>query len=203
MQASATMAASIAPRQVCFRHGARTPSQAMALPSLRTFRLATLAGMLWLMAQMALADAYSDVQRLISNQQWAKAQTQIDQHLKVRPQDPQMRLLLSRVQEGQGQTDAAMATLLELTQAYPELPEPHNNLAAVYVRARRYDEALASLKRAILARPDYALALENLGDLHAALAKQAYERAAQATVGIARSQSKAQAIGQMLQTDAR
>ena len=114
-----------------------------------------------------------------------------------------MRLLLSRIQQGLGQRDAAMTTLLGLTQAYPELAEPHNNLAALYAQAGRYDDALASLNRAILARPDYATALENLGDLHTALAKQAYDRATQAAPMSPRPRAKAQALGQLLQADPR
>ena len=57
------------------------------------------------------ADVYSDVNRLVVSEQWAKAQTQAEQHLKSQPTDPQMRLLLSRIQDGLGQTAAAMETL--------------------------------------------------------------------------------------------
>ncbi len=114
-------------------------------------------------------------------QDWAKAQTQAEQHLKSQPTDPQMRLLLSRIQDGQGQTDAAMATLQALTQSFPELPEPHNNLAALLARQNRYAEALDALQAAVRARPDYATALENLGDVYMALAIEAYQKATQAT----------------------
>jgi len=152
----------------------------MALHAARPFRTASLAALLWLCLAPARADVYDDVLRLIRAQNWAQAQALASQHLQTREQDPQMRLLLSRIQTGQGQTDAAMGTLLQLTLNYPELAEPHNNLAALYAQAGRFDDALSSLNRAILARPDYATALENLGDLHATLAQQAYERAAQA-----------------------
>ena len=175
----------------------------MALHLARPFRTALMAGLIWLCLGSAQADVYDDVQRLIKRAQWPQAESLANQHLKNHDQDPQMRLLLSRVQEGLGQNDAAMSTLLALTQAFPELAEPHNNLAALYARAGRYDDALTSLNRAILARPDYATALENLGDLHAALAKQAYDRAAQATPTSSRPLTKAQALGQMLQADPR
>ena len=175
----------------------------MALHPARPFRTALMAGLIWLCIGPAQADVYDDVQRLIKREEWPKAEALASQHLKSRDQDPQMRLLLSRIQEGQGQNDAAMSTLLGLTQTFPELAEPHNNLAALYAQAGRYEDALASLHRAILARPDYATALENLGDLHAALAKQAYDRAANAAPTSPRPQSKAQAIGQMLQADSR
>ena len=88
-----------------------------------------------------------------------------------------MRLLMSRIQEGQGQAAAAMATLQGLTQSFPELPEPHNNLAALLARQNRYAEALLALQAAVLARPDYATALENMGDVYVALAIEAYQNA--------------------------
>jgi len=123
------------------------------------------------------ADVYSDVNRLLGAQEWAKAQLQAEQHLKTKPTDPQMRLLMSRIQEGQGQAAAAMATLQGLTQSFPELPEPHNNLAALLARQNRYAEALLALQAAVLARPDYATALENMGDVYVALAIEAYQNA--------------------------
>jgi len=175
----------------------------MALIFTRPLRTALMTGLIWLCVSPAQADVYDDVQRLIKREEWPKAEALASQHLKTRDQDPQMRLLLSRIQEAQGQSDAAMTTLQGLTQIFPELAEPHNNLAALYAQAGRYEDALASLHRAILARPDYATALENLGDLHAALAKQAYDRAAKAAPTSPRPQSKAQAIGQMLQADSR
>lgn len=123
------------------------------------------------------ADIYSDVNRLVGAQEWAKAQLQAEQHLKTQPTDPQMRLLMSRIQDGQGQAEAAMATLQGLTQSFPELPEPHNNLAALLARQNRYAEALLALQAAVRARPDYATALENMGDLYVALAREAYHKA--------------------------
>ncbi|WP_295523410.1 tetratricopeptide repeat protein [Limnohabitans sp. Rim8] len=114
---------------------------------------------------------------MLGAQEWAKAQVQAEQHLKTQPTDPQMRLLMSRIQEGQGLAAAAMATLQGLTQSFPELPEPHNNLAALLARQNRYAEALLALQAAVRARPDYATALENMGDVYVALAIEAYQNA--------------------------
>jgi tetratricopeptide (TPR) repeat protein len=146
----------------------------------------------------ARADLYSDVNRLIQNGQWDKARQQIDQRLTSAPNDPQMRLLLSRVQDAQGQTQAAMDTLQALTQSFPELAEPHNNLAVLLARENRHADALASLQAAIQARPDYAIALENMGDVYAALASNAYAKALQITPQQRRIQNKQLTIDQML-----
>jgi tetratricopeptide (TPR) repeat protein len=134
-----------------------------------------------LLSPSTQADVYSDVNRLVNTQAWAQAQSQAEQHLKSQPTDPQMRLLLSRIQDGQGQTREAMATLQALTQSFPELPEPHNNLAALLARQSRYAEALDALQAAVRARPDYATALENMGDLYTVLAIAAYQRSNQAS----------------------
>ncbi len=131
----------------------------------------------WGVHTAAHADPYQDVQRLVRNQQWTQAQQAASTHLQSHPGDPQMRLLLSQIQSGQADNAAAQATLQQLTLDYPELPEPHNNLAALYAAQGRLDLALLSLKAAIAARPDYALALENLGDLYLQLALQAFNQA--------------------------
>jgi Tfp pilus assembly protein PilF len=147
---------------------------------------------------LARADLYTDVDRLIQSGQWQNAREQAEARLKAAPTDPQMRLLLSRIQDAQGQPEAAMDTLQALTQNFPELPEPHNNLAALLVRQNRLSEAQAALEAAIQARPDYALALENLGDVHAALAAQAYARATAAAPTQPRAKNKQLAIEQLL-----
>ena len=146
----------------------------------------------------ARADLYSDVNRLIQSGQLEKALQQVEQRLKTAPTDPQMRLLLSRIQDAQGQPQAATDTLQGLTQSFPELAEPHNNLAVLLARQGRHAEALASLQAAIQARPDYAIALENMGDVYAVLASAAYGKALQITPNQRRIQAKQQTIDQML-----
>jgi len=167
------------------------------MPLLRPFVLtcALLSFCAW-----ARADLYNDVDRLIQSGQWQTAREQAQARLKDAPSDPQMRLLLSRIQDAQGQTDAALDTLQALTLNFPELPEPHNNLAALLVRQNRLSEAQTALESAIQARPDYALALENLGDVHAALAAQAYARATAAAPSQPRVKNKQLAIEQLLKS---
>jgi len=62
-------------------------------------------------------------------------------------------------------------------QDYPELAEPHNNLAAIYAAAGEYGKSRAELEETIRLNPSYAPAHENLGDVEAALAAQSYARA--------------------------
>jgi tetratricopeptide (TPR) repeat protein len=62
-------------------------------------------------------------------------------------------------------------------QDYPELAEPHNNLAAIYAAAGDYGKSRAELEETIRLNPAFAPAHENLGDVHVLLAGQSYARA--------------------------
>ena len=72
-----------------------------------------------------------------------------------------------------------IAVFTKLSEDYPELPEPYNNLAVLYASQGQYDKARAALEMAIRTNPSYATAHENLGDVYAKLASQAYSKALQ------------------------
>ncbi len=194
--ASATMTLSIAPSGLSM--WAQTSPRPETDCRMRLLISFALSCTLMAFSISARADLYTDVNRLIQSGQLGKALQQIDQRLKAAPTDPQMRLLLSRIQDAQGQTQAAMNTLQGLTQSFPELAEPHNNLAALLARENRHADALISLQAAIKARPDYAIALENMGDVYAALASASYGQALQITPNQRRIQAKQLTIDQML-----
>lgn len=115
---------------------------------------------------------------LISAGQTEKARATIARRLQERPRDPQWRFLRGVLAAQEGQTEAAIVEFESLTQAFPELAEPYNNLAVLHLRQGRTREAREALERAILNRPDYGLAYENLGDLYSRLAREAYTDAA-------------------------
>jgi tetratricopeptide (TPR) repeat protein len=50
-----------------------------------------------------------------------------------------------------------MAVFSKLTEDYPELPEPYNNLAVLYAQQKQYDKARTALEMAIRIHPGYAL----------------------------------------------
>ena len=66
-----------------------------------------------------------------------------------------------------------------LTEDYPELPEPYNNLAVLYAAQGQYERARQALEMSIRTHPSYATAYENLGDVYTKLASQAYDKALQ------------------------
>ena len=127
----------------------------------------------------ALADDYTDVNQLIRTGKFADAQLKADRYLASNPRDPQMRFLKGVIQTESGKQNDAIGTFTALTQEFPELPEPYNNLAVLYANQKQYDKARAALDMAIRTNPSYATAHENMGDVYAKLASQAYSRALQ------------------------
>ena len=143
----------------------------------RSFRLLILASAC--LALPALADDYADVAQLVRASQFSQAMTRVDSYLATKPGDPQMRFLKAVILRHQGKAAEAMTTLTALTQDYPELPEPYNNLAVLYASQGQYDQARQALEMAIRTNRSYATAHENLGDVYAKLASQAYNKALQ------------------------
>ena len=100
-----------------------------------------------------------------------------DQFLAAKPNDPQMRFMKGVMLADAKRDDEAITVFQKLTEDHPDLAEPYNNLAALYAAGGDYAKARATLEQALRTNPAYATALENLGDVYAALAAQSYERA--------------------------
>src|SRR5207249_11950746 len=86
----------------------------------------------------------------------------------------------------------------KLTQDYPNLPEPYNNLAVIYAGQGQYDKARAALEQSIRTHPSYATAYENLGDVYAKLASQAYGKALQLDSSNAGAQNKLSLVRELV-----
>jgi tetratricopeptide (TPR) repeat protein len=138
----------------------------------------------------AYADDYADVSRLMKANQFPEALAKAEQYLAGKPRDPQMRFLKGVIQTETGKASDAIATFTKITEDYPELPEPYNNMAVLYAGQSQFDKARAALEMAIRTNPSYATAHENLGDVYARLASQAYSKALQLDGGNAGVQPK-------------
>jgi ketosteroid isomerase-like protein len=130
-------------------------------------------------AGLAQADDYAEITQLIRTGKAAEALVKADQRLATSPRDPQLRFLRGVAQADSGKPNDAIATFTKLTEEYPELPEPYNNLAVLYAQQNQLDKARTALEMAIRTNPSYATAQENLGDIYAKLASQAYNKALQ------------------------
>ena len=125
------------------------------------------------------ADESADVSQLLRTGKLVEALAKADAFLAGKPNDPQMRFLKGVIQRSSGKQAEAIATFTKLTEDYPELPEPYNNLAVLYAGQGQFDKARAALEMAIRTNPSYSTAHENLGDVYARLASQAYNKALQ------------------------
>ena len=103
----------------------------------------------------------------------------VDAYLKAQPREPQGRFLKGLLLTEQKKIPEAIQVFTGLTEDFPELPEPYNNLAVLYASQGNYDKAKSALELAIHTHPSYATAHENLGDIYAQLASRAYDRALQ------------------------
>jgi len=93
------------------------------------------------------------------------------------PQDARLRFALAVMQMESGRADAAEALLLGLTQDFPDLADPYNNLAVIRAGRGELEGARRALEQALALQPEHVQAQENLGDVLLRLALQAYERA--------------------------
>jgi Flp pilus assembly protein TadD/ketosteroid isomerase-like protein len=132
-----------------------------------------------LVAGGAQADDYRTVRELLRDGKLTEAQARVDRHLAARPRDAQMRFFRGVIQRESGRTAEATATFTRLTEDHPELPEPYNNLAVIYAAQGQYDKARIALEKALRTNPSYATAHDNLADIYARLASQAYSKALQ------------------------
>jgi Flp pilus assembly protein TadD len=151
-----------------------------------------------LAAPLVQADENSDVAQLIRSGKLPEAQAKVDQHLASKPRDPQMRFLKGVIQTESGKPAEAIETLTGLTQEFPELPEPYNNLAVLYASQNQYDKARTALEMAVRLNPAYATAHENLGDVYAKLASQSYGKSLQIDANNPQAQQKVATLSSML-----
>ncbi len=150
------------------------------VPPLAAWLAALIAGLLIALASpahAALEDELREATRLHHTGQSNAALARIDAWLANHPRDAQLRFLKAVILADTGRPADAMPLLEALSQDYPELPEPHNNLAVLYAASARWDEARRELEIALRLNPRHAAALENLGDVYLALAEQSYRRA--------------------------
>jgi hypothetical protein len=136
------------------------------------------------------AGEVEDASKLFREGQHAQALVRIDAYLAKNPKDASARFLKGLIYTEQGKTEDAIRIFQKLTEDYPEYPEPFNNLAVLYAGQEQYDKAKSALEAAIRTHPSYATAHENLGDIYAKLASQAYDRALQLDRGNTSSQTK-------------
>lgn len=146
----------------------------------------------------ARADESGEVTRLLKSGSLDQALARADAFLASKPRDPQMRFLKGLVLTEQGKTSDAIKIFTRLTEDFPELPEPYNNLAVLHAGQGQFEKARQSLEMAIRTHPTYATAYENLGDVYSKLASQSYDKALQLDSGNSAAEMKLSMVREMI-----
>jgi tetratricopeptide (TPR) repeat protein len=151
----------------------------------------------------AHADELQDASRLLKQGQSKQALEQVDIYLNSHPKDASGRFLRGVIMTEMNRSTEAITIFTKLTEDYPDLPEPYNNLAVIYAQQKQYDKAKAALEAAIRTHPSYATAHENLGDIYARMASQAYDKALQLDSSNKTAQTKLSMIRDLMVVSAR
>lgn len=145
------------------------------------------------------AEDLKDGAKLYQQNKFDAAMTKVNGVLAQTPKDAQGRFLKGLILTEQKKTADAIQMFTSLTEDYPELPEPYNNLAVLYAGQGNYDKAKAALELAIHTHPTYGTAYENLGDIYAQLARRSYDKALQLDKSNATAQSKLAMVKDLFQ----
>jgi len=144
------------------------------------------------------ADEVQDINRMMRQGQLPQSLERIDKYLGGKPRDAQGRFLKGLILTEMNRPAEAIQVFTKLSEDYPELPEPYNNLAVLYASQGQYEKARTSLESSIRTHPSYATAHENLGDIYAKLASQAYDKALQLDSSNTGAKTKLAMIGELI-----
>ena len=137
-----------------------------------------------LAASALVAPAYgqdpAQVRALLARNDHAAALQLAQAAVAFKPADAVSRFLLGVVLMDMGRDEQALKVFTELSQTYPELPDPMNNIALLQARAGQLEPARQSLEVALRNDPAHHAARVNLGQVHLMLAAQAWTQAAAA-----------------------
>jgi len=148
-------------------------------------------------AYAAPSSEFQEINGLFKQGQYAPALDRVNTYISKNPQDAQARFLKGLILTEQNKSSEAIKVFTGLTEDFPELPEPYNNLAVLYAAQGQYDKAKNALEMAIHTHPSYATAHENLGDIYAKMASIAYDKALQLDNHNASAQTKLSLIKEL------
>jgi tetratricopeptide (TPR) repeat protein len=124
-----------------------------------------------------MAFAADSMQQLIVQKQFAKAVQAGEQILRQTPNHANTRFLTAYAHQMTGETDKAIKMYQALIRDKPELPEPRNNLAMIFLEKGDYDQASQLLVSAINTNISYSIAYANLSQVYKGIASESYRRA--------------------------
>lgn len=124
--------------------------------------------------QLLQANELQDIEKLYRTGDLQQALQRADAAIEAQPRAAQMRFLKGVMLSDLKRNAEATQVFAALTEDFPELPDPYNNLAVLYAADGQLQSALNALQTALRNDPNHRAARENLGDVHLALAQQAW-----------------------------
>ena len=148
----------------------------------------------------AHADELKEISQLADQGQTAVALDRVNTFIAANPKNAQGLFMKGVLLAEQGRRDEAIKVFTDVTEKFPNLPEPYNNLAVLYADQGQFDKARKALETAIKTHPSYATTHENLGDIYARMASEAYDKALQLDTANTRAQGKLSLIKDLFGT---
>lgn len=142
---------------------AATPAASGSLPAVR------------LAPEARATDPFVEAQRLMRAGDPTAALSRVETLPADQTREPRWRFLRGVLLAELGRLEEAAALYTGLTQEFPELAEPYNNLAVLRAAQGRLDDARTALEAALRADPSHREARENLGDVYVRLAVRLWE----------------------------
>jgi tetratricopeptide (TPR) repeat protein len=126
---------------------------------------------------LAQAKSLQEMQSELDSAQYARAATTGLALLRQQPDNPRIQFLLALAFQKNNQEKQAIRYYKKIISSHPELPEPRNNLAIIFLQQGNYDKAIQLLIASLNTHPAYATAYKNLNNIYQGLASEAYRKA--------------------------
>ncbi len=127
----------------------------------------------------AQVSADTKARRLLKENRLEEALAAIDTELNERPRDGSLWLLKGTALSMSERKDEAIQLFRKMIQDKMEVASAYNNLGVIYSERGDFEAARLALDSAVRTRPEYAVALRNLGNVYANMAGVSYKRALQ------------------------
>lgn len=123
------------------------------------------------------ANSLTQLKTEIAEQKYQRAIITGQTLLTRSPGNAQALFLTALAYQKSNKLDQAAKLYHTLIRIEPKQPEPHNNLAIIYLKQGRHDQAIDQLIDSLNTHPAYSTAWQNLSNLYKGLASEAYRRA--------------------------
>ena len=142
------------------------------------FRNLLVVSILLMFTNILIAESNTEKIKLLLKQgKYENAESIIKETIEYNLNNPEILFYRGIIQTNLGKTNQAIDTFRDLTERFPELPEPFNNLAVLYAEKGQFRLAKEILEQAIKTNPSYLTAHINLGDIFTKMASEAYNKA--------------------------